>query len=52
MSPINDDRDAVTTRHGHHVSHRQDLTGQIDHVAHENHLRSRRDVGLKRGDDL
>ena len=52
MSPVNDNRDSLRPRHLHHCTHRQDLAGDIDHVAHQDQFGLRRDVAFKEGDDL
>jgi hypothetical protein len=47
VSAVDDHRDAVPARHPHHVADRQDLSGEVDHVTHQDQPRPRCDGGLE-----
>jgi hypothetical protein len=52
VGAVDDHRDPLLSGHLHDLAHRQDLTGDVDHVAHEDHPGAGGDVLLEEGDDL
>ena len=44
MGTINDDGNVIFTCHPYHFFNRQNLPGNIDHVAHQDHFRFGRDI--------
>ena len=52
VGPVNDDWNAAFASHLNHTLDRQDLSSQIDDVAHQDDFRLRRDVFFKQADNF